>query len=126
MKIITTHVSRWRNFLDAEKYLFIDTTYKSGDRRLAPSKALLHGYKYHGLEQDDYRIQFKIEMRQSYANHPELWEQLVNEERIVVLGCYCPSEPPLPPEFCHRNLLVDYFKRICGSKQIPFTYLGEK
>lgn len=125
MKVITTHVSKWRKFKDDEKYLFIDTTYKSGEQWLAPDKKTLHGYKYGDKTKSDYVLEFKAKMRKSFVDNNDAWSALISETRIVVFACYCPGDCPHPPEFCHRNILVEIFGLACRKLDEDFTYLGE-
>lgn len=120
MRIETSVIHRWRKYKESDTHLFVDITRKSGDHVFAPSSALLNAFKYKGLDKEDYRMQYLIEMRRSYRENRERWEELLNSDKIVVLACYCPAG-----QFCHRLLLTEIFKTILLSQGQTFDYLGE-
>lgn len=91
----------------------LDITFKTGDPVFAPTKWLVYQYKYHGMSEEEYIRQYTIQMEQSYINNKQRWNQLLNQD-TVVLVCYCRSG-----EFCHRvilaNLLVQLGAKYCGE-----------
>ncbi len=121
MKIMTARVQHHRDFKAlTETHVFVDVTRKSGLGWLAPSKNTLYTYKYNGKDESAYRRAFHAEMRESFKTHRDEWLALAKEKRIVVLACYCDHDA-----FCHRKILVRYFKKVARKLGLSFKYLGE-
>lgn len=82
-----------------------DITYKSTDKvgqLFAPTKQLVHQYKFNSMSNEDYTNQYYQLMRQSYRQNKEKWLTIINSDEHYVFVCYCKANT-----FCHRYLLKD-------------------
>ncbi len=65
------------------------------------------------MSEKEYTDKYFALMRQSYRDHRDIWEEVLNREEVVFV-CFCKSG-----KFCHRYLLANIFVRL-GAK-----YMGE-
>lgn len=113
MKVYTYQIGKWRQ-LRGLGIPLMDTTVKSGDKRLAPTWAMVLGIKRGILSKADYAAQYRELLEASYQAHPKFWQILLASDSIA-FGCYCK-----PGQFCHRYLLVKFLKTLQ-----PLEYRGE-
>ncbi|SDL27923.1 DUF488 family protein [Halarsenatibacter silvermanii] len=79
----------------------LDVTVKSGEETFAPTWAMVMKTKKGEMSWAEYKKKYYEKMRESYRQNRERWQDLLEQEEIVLL-CYCSS-----PESCHRRLLAD-------------------
>lgn len=121
MKLMTIQLAKWRKV--QPPMLLVDTSVNSGNPLLAPNWPLLQSYKSGLTTDEEYEKEFKRAIKIRWmVNHDfvNLVSHMIHEPNIQVLGCYCPAGT-----FCHRHLLVDFFKLYCEKNNIEFEYLGE-
>ncbi|ATN93470.1 protein of unknown function DUF488 [Pseudoalteromonas phage J2-1_QLiu-2017] len=116
--IVTTAQMSKHRFLTENNVPWIDTTVKSGDKRLAPDWSFLMEYK-NNRDWGVYKEKFYAKMRTSFLENKSFWEELINKDEITLL-CYCKAG-----QNCHRLLLVDILKKLCNHYGIEFNYIGE-
>lgn len=104
MEVYTYQLANWRK-VKAMGILYMDTTIKSGDWMLAPTWALLCAYRYNNLGDQGYTEAYNQLLEERLEQYPEYFEELFNLD-VLAVGCYC-----RPGKFCHRKLLVEFFKR---------------
>ena len=95
----------------------LDITVKGKDpigKNFAPTWKMVMGSKEGGISRDEYQRMCRELMRNSYRQHRDTWEEILNREEVTFV-CFCKSE-----SFCHRYLLAEYFSKL-GAE-----YLGEK
>lgn len=98
-----------------------NVTWKSGERAFAPSIKILgpmldirrEGRAVSDAEWKAYVLAYAAEMKQSYAKHRYLWDELLARDRVV-LTCYCNDS-----DRCHRTVLARILARLGG------TFCGE-
>ncbi len=71
------------------------------DRAFAPTWDIVMGHKNGKITDQEYTDEYYRMMRMSYICNTSRWDELLCQERVVLL-CYCP-----PTAFCHRKLLAD-------------------
>lgn len=101
-----------RHRLTREGRAYVDTTVKSGDKRLAPAWDFLMEYKNSAKTPGDkvvYRRQYLSKISAMYKTTPEVLLNLLKGEELILL-CYCPAG-----EFCHRRILREILIHI-GTK----------
>jgi predicted NAD-dependent protein-ADP-ribosyltransferase YbiA (DUF1768 family) len=101
----------------------MDITYATTDpigKYFAPTKAIVHKYKYATADADVAQAVYKEEYAALLSSrgvdkpeHP-IWNQ-VAAMPYIVLVCYCGAQL-----FCHRHIVKDLFHLMIGS-----TYVGE-
>lgn len=101
MEVYTYQLSRVHKVKDFG-IPYLNTSIKSGDWMLAPTWELLSAYKYHGLSDEEYTIEYNKLLESRLLEYPEYFQDLFNIE-ILAVGCYC-----TPGKFCHRHLLVKF------------------
>ncbi|AXH70754.1 hypothetical protein [Vibrio phage BONAISHI] len=118
MKLYTVQLAKYRlcGKVNAE---FLDTTIKTGVYAFAPNWDMVLAHKAGTMSDDEYVELFKIRMIESQKTYPEIWSALAHVDTLAI-GCYCKAG-----KFCHRLLLIDYFKTYCEENEIPFEYMGE-
>lgn len=104
----------------------INVTIKSGEQTFAPSWQMVLAHKdgvslthLHLSADEDYKLNFRAMMGESWKNNKARWIEVASMENVAIM-CYCKS-----CNFCHRFLLIDYFRAVCDSLHIPFCYMGE-
>ncbi len=117
MKVWTCQMARYRKIGSEVKP--VDITVKSGLTEFAPTWSMLRDYKSGLIEEDEYTELFYEKMRQSYATHRGLWDELLSTGTVALM-CYCKGG-----EFCHRLLMVDILKKVATSRGVDFEYCGE-
>ena len=118
MKLITIQIAKMRQAIK-EGYEVIDTTVKSGDKRLAPTWDMVMGHKEGKVSDEEYTNRYEEIIKKSQEEHPEFWKELCRKEKIII-ACYCKAGV-----FCHRHLLTKYIKEYCKENRIVFSYVGE-
>lgn len=113
MKLYTFQLAKWRK-VKALEIPYLDTSIKSGEWRLAPTKTLLYGYKYGDVTEEQYTTVYNALLKERYEKEPEYFKAILNKH-TVAFGCYCPDG-----KFCHRHLLIKFFEGItdverCGE-----------
>lgn len=123
MKLYTTQLAQWRYVKDCNIPL-VDITLRSGLEWLAPTPQLLYDYKVQEKMGSDYSAEYTTIfyniMRERYVADARRFIDFINAHPVVCFACYCGAG-----KFCHRHLLVDIFRKICVSQNIPFEYVGE-
>lgn len=114
MDVYTYQIAKWRLVKKMEGVKPIDTTVRSGFKQLAPTWAMVMGFKDKTLTEEKYTRMYDEMLERSRELHPAFWEALFRLEKIA-LGCYCK-----PETFCHRYLLVAYLE-----KHAKASYKGE-
>lgn len=114
MEVHTFQMAKWRKVKKMEGVKFIDTTVKTGFKELAPTWAMVLGYKDNSLSPEKYTQMYHLMLERSRETHPAFWEALFRQKKIA-LGCYCK-----PDTFCHRYLLVAYLEEHANA-----NYKGE-
>ncbi len=79
----------------------LDVTVKSGEEIFAPTWAMVMKTKKGEMSWEEYKKKYYEKMRESYRHNIERWQDLLEQEEIVLL-CYCSS-----PDRCHRRLLAE-------------------
>lgn len=125
MRLYTIQMSQWRKAKDLGIPV-LDTTVKSGEATFAPSwqivKAVKDGVSLSGISkspEQDYMDRYKILMTESWKSNKARWLEVANMPEVALM-CYCKAGV-----FCHRVLLVEYFRSLCKAHDIPFEYMGE-
>lgn len=124
MKLYTAQIPKWRA-LKAAGIPLIDATVKSGKEPsgapsvFAPSWELVQGYLRGEITPEQYTEAYTKAMRLSFQQHTTRWLEVLGQDTVAI-GCYCK-----PGAFCHRLLLVDFFRKVAEANRIPFEYLGE-
>ena len=85
----------------------------------APSWELVQGYLDGKVSTEEYTEAYTAAMRKSFQQHTTRWLEVLGQDTVAI-GCYCK-----PGAFCHRLLLVDFFRKVAEANRIPFEYLGE-
>jgi uncharacterized protein YeaO (DUF488 family) len=112
----------------------LDVTMKSGADvgvLLAPTKAMVYGYKagtgdqrfakYKPLIEAEYTEQYLELLRERFSANREAFHQLVQRESIT-LQCYCGRD-----KFCHRRILAEYvLPKLAAYYGIEYNYAGEQ
>lgn len=93
----------------------LDITNKSGDKTFSPSDELLKAKKYGDMTDEEYRIIYLEEMKESKKKFGLRWLQVLNKDEVTFV-CFCPKEA----ELCHRWELAKIFV------QMGATYVGER
>lgn len=118
----TLQLAQWRR-ASALGIELIDITTKSGDARFAPGWDIIQLVKrVPELTQagiDTYTKLYRERMLASYRNYESRWLEILAKD-AVALACYCP-----PNTFCHRHLLVDYFKKVGEHHGVVINMRGE-
>lgn len=125
MKLYTLQMAKWRKAA-ALNVPVLDTTVKSGEKTFAPSWEIVRAVKdgislsgFHLSPEEDYTQRYKLIMTDSWKQNQQRWLEVANMESVALM-CYCTHG-----KFCHRYLLIDYFKAVCAKYNIPFEYCGE-
>jgi len=90
-------------------------------RWVAPTKEMVHGYKYGWPELDQegkeirYVYMYHKIMEKAWEDHLMDMYNVVQNWPEMTIVCYCKSG-----EFCHRLLLVEYMR------QLGAIYMGER
>lgn len=88
----------------------LDITLKSSrglGRTFAPTAwNMVLGVKRGEVSEAQYREWYLDVLRASYRAQQPAWQQLLRQQRIVLL-CYC-----RPDEFCHRHMLADVLSKL--------------
>ena len=119
MKIATTQLfSQHAASLQANGYLVLDVTVKSGDKVFAPTWKMVKGYLNSSMTEEEYTNLYHGMMRDSFVKNSARWKQICQYEKVA-LACYCK-----PGDFCHRHLLKQYVaaaaKKFHNSKDKMF------
>ena len=93
----------------------LDTTVKTGDKRLAPNWDIVMGVKNGTITEAQYTTEYLAILNQSWNDHPDFFKWLYSHE-VLAVGCYCRAGV-----FCHRHLLVSFLKE--RGKDV--RYFGE-
>lgn len=118
MELYTVALYNWRS-AEVKGIPVINTTIKTGDKRLAPNWNFLTLYQKGTIDEDEYTRRFYAKMRWSYHKHRQFWDELICKDTLA-LACYCK-----PGKFCHRHLLVDIITKIGAREGIEVLYKGE-
>jgi uncharacterized protein YeaO (DUF488 family) len=118
MQIYTIQMSAWREAKRLE-ITFIDSTVKSGDKRLAPTWDMVINSKNGNMTAAEYEIKYRELMAKSQADHPKFWDELCAMPKIA-LACYCNRFV-----FCHRHILAEIIKEYALTKKIVIKICGE-
>lgn len=104
--LITTGRVADRKQWEAAGWTVIDVTVKSAKnaKALAPTWAMVMGYKKGTISQATYTKQYREIIARSQRTMPEKWNNTIIRKKRIVFCCYCP-----PKEFCHRVLLANAF-----------------
>lgn len=119
MELFTIAISRWR-VARQYKIEMVDTTVKGKNPLFAPTWDLVMGSKQGEITPEEYRIQYRRLMIDSWKRYRPQWEEFLRREDPVAIACYCPAGA-----FCHRLVLKDIFEELCGLLNIEFRYYGE-
>jgi uncharacterized protein YeaO (DUF488 family) len=91
----------------------LDITVKSGSKLFAPTWGMVWGIKNKTMTEEEYTKRYINLMRNSYTDHYDEWQELLNKEKVV-LCCYCKKG-----DFCHRYILADILVKLgaeyCGE-----------
>lgn len=117
MDVWTVQLSQWR-LLQGSDIMFLDTTVKAGTSIFKPSWDIVMKVKKGIITEEEYTETYYELMRESYRRHTAEWIAITTQR--IAFSCFCPVGC-----FCHRYLLVDIYKTICQTKNIPFVYHGE-
>ncbi len=111
----------------------LDVIMKSGAGSgvlLAPTKAIVYGYKagtgdqrfakYKPLSEAEYTEQYLELLRERFIKNDEAFHHLVQRESVT-LQCYCGRG-----KFCHRRILAEYvLPKLAAYYGIEYQYAGE-
>lgn len=116
MLTITTcrvhEITKWKN----RGAMAIDVTVKNAKgatKELAPTWALVMGYKEGRLTEEEYTSQYRNRLKNAQKKSPEKWRNTIlnNEGKTLVFACMC-----RPGDFCHRILLRDEMVRFAREE----------
>lgn len=113
MKAYTYQIANWRKVRDRGIY-YMDTSIKSGDWILAPTRQLLYAYKYGDMTDSEYTEAYNLLLAERYLQYPKYFEELFEIPELA-FGCYCK-----PGKFCHRLLLIKFL-----ATHTELDYRGE-
>ena len=99
-------------------FYVLDTTIKSGDKRFAPSWAIVMRYKDDGDEAAYTKVYVEM-MRKSYQANTAAWLELLKQPKLA-LACYCRAGA-----FCHRILLADMLVKVGARHGVSVELVGE-
>jgi uncharacterized protein YeaO (DUF488 family) len=94
--------------LKAAGVQWLDTTVKTGSSVFAPTWDMVMAWKAGTLSDEEYSVQYRQRMEDSWNNHADVWLKTLDTDQLV-LGCFCP-----PNTFCHRRLLAKMFVRVAS------------
>lgn len=77
-------------------------------RELAPSKKLVYGFKYQGMEEQEYKDTYYCE-NLSKLNPMEIYNKIKGKAIL----CYCGKD-----SFCHRHLVIEWLRQKLGDEYI--------
>ena len=124
LQLCTLQMATRHKFIKAyPEGVFLDTTVKSGEKRLAPTWQMVLRHKEGGLDDETYTQMYRLRMRDSLKTFPEFWRSLLplqGEAKLLGLACYCRAG-----HFCHRHLLQRILTRYALSNGISVEHLGE-
>lgn len=84
----------------------LDITVKSGDKTFAPIWDMVSKYKKGLITEEEYTKEYYKLMRNSYKNHKDKWDQLLDQDEVVLV-CFCKKG-----SFCHRYLLAEILVKL--------------
>lgn len=105
--------------LNQTDIVFVDVTWKSGDRMFAPTAEILFPYKSKMINENEYINAYNQLTYERFLRNPDYWIDLLSYELFAV-ACYCRAD-----KFCHRYLLIDNLRALCKMLGIEFHYGGE-
>lgn len=121
LRIYTAQMGK-RFKLAKEGRAFLDTTVKTGDRRLAPSWDFLLEYKSSPRgpeEQALYRQRFLSKLKAMHHATPDVLLELLKLDEVI-FTCYCPAG-----EFCHRHILKEIMMTLGPRNGVEVKDCGE-
>jgi uncharacterized protein YeaO (DUF488 family) len=84
----------------------LDITVKSGSQIFAPTWDMVIKFKKGLMIEEEYTKEYYKLMRKSYKNNREKWDQLLNQDEVVLV-CFCKKG-----SFCHRYLLAEILVKL--------------
>ena len=121
LRIYTAQMGK-RFQLAKEGRAILDTTVKTGDRRLAPSWDFLVEYKSSPrspADQARYRELYLNKLKAMHHQTPDVLLDLLKRDEVI-LTCYCPAG-----QFCHRHILKEILTLLGSRTGVNVEDCGE-
>jgi hypothetical protein len=122
---ISLYCPEWLKVNPPDNFLFVENNF------LAPTKELLEGIKNGSITQEEYKSQYKEQVRNRFQNFTEFngcddWMHVFQDEfsdkySAVVFLCY-----EKPTDFCHRHILREMMNYEYRVRCDEFPYKDEQ
>jgi hypothetical protein len=122
---ISLYCPEWLKVNHPDNFLFVENNF------LAPTKELLEGIKNGSITQEEYKSQYKEQVRNRFQNFTEFngfddWMHVFHDEfsdkySAVVFLCY-----EKPTDFCHRHILREMMNYEYRVRCDEFPYKDEQ